>query len=361
MLNSQLFLETKNNLEKIGWQNDMRSGLKNKKELEAFLNCKIPETPYQFFIPKKLALKIKKLGPESVLWKQFIPSEEENNQSLQDEGLEDPIGDKAYQKPGQLIHRYKNRVLFLPTEKCPVYCRYCFRKNELGRNDDLFHPEFEKSLAYLNTHPEINEVIFSGGDPLILSDKKIFNYLKEFSKIPSIKYIRLHTRVPMIIPGRINDDFLQILKFGVKSFSSFALSIHLNHLDEIDSEVEKRIEKLQIKGLTLLSQTVLLNGINDTPEDLKALFYKLIELKIRPYYLHHPDQVKGGMHFYVPLKKGREIYSTLHNSLPGWAVPQYVIDIPGGEGKVSAFNPENLEFSGQLISKSGKYFPLDIK
>lgn len=361
MLNSQLFTESQNNNDKIEWQNEMRSGLKTNKDLGNFLNCKLPETPYQFFIPKKLAIKIKKLGPESVLWKQFIPSIEENDTVLQSEGLKDPIGDKTYKKTGQLIHRYKNRVLFLPTEKCPVYCRYCFRKNELGQNDDLFQPDFDKTLNYLKTHPEINEVIFSGGDPLILSDKKIFAYLKEFSKIPSIKYIRLHTRIPLIIPGRINEDLIQILKFGVKVFSSFSLSIHLNHVDEIDHEIEKRLEKLQIKGLNLLSQTVLLKGINDTPKDLIDLFSKLIELKVRPYYLHHPDQVEGGMHFYLPLKKGREIFSHLHNSLPGWAIPKYVFDIPGGEGKVAAYNPETFEYSGQLISKSGEYISVGIK
>jgi len=331
------------------WQDDMRTALKNAEDLKTFFDCEIPATPYSVFLPKTFAEKIKKGGPNSPLWKQFVPQIEENSP----EGLLDPIGDKIYLKAPQIIHRYKNRALFLPTTNCPVICRYCFRKNELSFSQDLFLPRFNETLNYLRNNPQIEELIFSGGDPLILSDEKLSYYLSEFEKIPSLKFIRLHTRTPIILPSRITDNLISVLKSS--SFKKITVAIHVNHSDELDEEVKEAI--LKMKGLNLLSQTVLLKGINDHSQILKELIHNLVSLNIRPYYLHHPDKVKGGMNFYLDIERGRKIYQALRDEVPGWAIFNYVVDVPGGKGKTPAFNPESFVFSGNLMGKDGNLYP----
>jgi len=338
----------------VKWQSEFRSALKTIQDINQFFNLNLKESKYTVFIPLELAYKIKIAGKNSILWKQFIPDVKMEEGHFQEVGLTDPIGDHNHNKAPQLVHRYKNRVLFFPTTKCPVICRYCFRKNELSNPDELFDVAFKETLSYLANHKEVNEVIFSGGDPLILGDQKISNYLKELSQIPHIKYIRFHTRTPIVMPSRITEDFIDVIKNATKLFNKITFVIHTNHRDEFDQDVDNAINMLATSKVQLLSQSVLMANINDNKEDLINLFYKLDDLGIRPYYLHHPDQVKGGLHFYIPLEKGRKIYSELRKEIPGWLIPQYIIDIPNGEGKVSAFNPENFEFSGRLINKEGE-------
>jgi lysine 2,3-aminomutase len=331
----------------MNWMEELRTAFKTNEELEAFLDCKIPKTPYSIFLPRNFAKKIKDMGPNSSLWKQFIPQIEENSP----EGLMDPIGDQEFLKAPQLIHRYKNRALFLPTTTCPVICRYCFRKNELN-GQDLFFPRFKETLDYLINNPQIEELIFSGGDPFVLSDEKISFYLEEFAKISSIKYIRFHTRTPIILPSRITPNLVKIL--NEYSFKKLTIAIHVNHFEELDPEVGEAISRL--KGINLISQTVLLRGVNDDPKILKELIHHLISLDIRPYYLHHPDKVKGGMNYYLDIKRGREIYHSLRDEVPGWALFNYVVDLPGGKGKSPAFNPESFAFSGNLLGKDGNLY-----
>jgi lysine 2,3-aminomutase len=346
-------------VEKENWTDEFKSSFKSIEDLFNYLGkdfserLSLVEKSYPVFIPRKLAKKIKLLGPESALAKEFLPSEYELDSNLNQYGLADPIGDKIFFKAPQLIHRYHSRALFSPTTICPVHCRYCFRKNELNSDEEIFQNDFLSTLDYLNAHPEISEIIFTGGDPFTLSNEKIEKYLTGFSKINSIKDVRFHTRYPIIMPERINSGLLRILDSFSKRFRTISIGVHCNHVDEFDSDAESAIKKLANANLQLLSQTVLLKGVNDEVSILLELFEKFIDLKIRPYYLHHPDRVKGGMHFYLPLEKGREVYAGLRDKLPGWAIPHYVIDIPEGHGKVTAFNPEDLKFSGQLISKNG--------
>ncbi|MFZ4713460.1 MAG: KamA family radical SAM protein [Bacteriovoracaceae bacterium] len=335
------------------WKESMRSAFKNSLALEVFLNQKIAQTSFPLFVPHKLAKKIKNLGPMSALWKQFIPSHLENNSS----GLIDPIGDQKHSQGSQIIHRYQNRVLFMPTSVCPVMCRYCFRKNELTENLDFLTPDFEKTLQYLNSHTEINEVIFSGGDPFILTDEKLDFYLSAFSKIPHLKYIRFHTRTPIVMPERVTAGLIEVLTRHQASFSKLFIALHINHMEELDPEVEDAICRLSEHRIELLSQTVLLKGINDDVSTLKELLETLVDMNVRPYYLHHPDPVKGGSHFMLTLKEGRTIYGKLRDLLPGWALPQYIIDIPEGFGKVLAFNGESLDFGGYLLSRELKTIP----
>ena len=339
-----------------GWKDEFRNSLKSSRDLSHFFggdedSFKLSKS-YPLFLPKTYAQKIK--SAESPLGKQFLPSKIEDEEEIQNKGSIDPIGDQEFQKVPQLIHRYKNRALFTPTTKCPIICRYCFRKNELNQKLPLFKPKFDEVIKYLRQHEEVEEIIFTGGDPLILSDNQIQEYLEKFAELKSIKYIRFHTRTPIILPSRITQNFCNLIKKARNHFKKVSIALHSNHREEIDHEVEKAILKLKETKATLLSQTVLLKGVNDNVKALKNLFLKLAELDIQPYYLHHPDLVKGAMHFYLSIEEGRKIYAKLRNIIPGWAIPQYVVDIPGGEGKISAFNPEKYEFSGQLINKKGK-------
>ncbi len=344
------------------WTTEFKSSYKTLAELEAFLGFSVSASPevtatYPVFIPRRLAQKIKTQGPDSVLARQFLPHQ--NELENQQAGFSDPIGDQRFLKAPQLIHRYPTRALFAPTTVCPVHCRYCFRKNELYAKEEMFRPEFEQTMDYLKSHPEISEIIFTGGDPFTLSDEKILFYLDSFKTIPSIKDVRFHTRYPVSLPERIDEGLLKILITAQKSFRTVSVAIHVNHIDEFDQDAAHAIERLSTTGVQLLSQTVLLRGVNDQREALVNLFQEFIRLKVRPYYLHHPDQVKGGLHFYLSLEQGRTLYHSLRQELPGWAIPQYIIDLPGGEGKVPAHNSESHQFSGHLITLHGDTISLE--
>jgi lysine 2,3-aminomutase len=337
----------------LTWKSDFQAAYKNSSDLFHFLgwddDSSLVEKKYPLFIPQNLAKKIKAQGKTGVLAREFLP----DLQELSDLGLDDPIGDKIYNTAPQLIHRYPSRALFTPTSICPVHCRYCFRKNELNANDELFAADFDKTLEYLKQRSEISEIIFTGGDPLTLSNEKLQTYLEAFSKIDSIKDVRFHTRYPVILPSRLDDGFKNLLQDYARKFRTISLAIHANHVDEFDQESIQKIRELSKLNIQLLSQTVLLKDVNNSLNTLLELFNLFISLKVRPYYLHHPDQVKGGLHFYLSLEEGRKLYAQLRALLPGWAIPQYVIDIPGGSGKVGAFNPETTHFSGQLIAVNG--------
>jgi lysine 2,3-aminomutase len=338
----------------LSWKSDFQSAFKNSSDLFSFLGWKddspLVEKKYPLFIPQRLAQKIKTQGPTGILAREFLPDQKE----LSEQGMIDPIGDKEHYKAPQLIHRYYSRALFTPTSVCPVHCRYCFRKNELNANDELFAADFDKTIEYLKQHPEISEIIFTGGDPLTLSNEKLRKYLEAFSEIESLKDIRFHTRYPVILPSRLDQDFLDLMKEYNLKFRTITLAIHANHVDEFDEESNQKIKELSQTGIQLLSQTVLLKDVNNNLVALTDLMNHFISLKVRPYYLHHPDQVQGGLHFYLGLEEGRLLYGQLRTKLPGWGIPHYVIDIPGGAGKVGAYNPETTQFSGQLLGIQGE-------
>jgi lysine 2,3-aminomutase len=282
------------------------------------------------------------------LKKQFLPDPRELNPI----GFLDPIGDQVHQKTGMLIHRYKNRALFIPTNKCPINCRYCFRKNELLTSEETFSEDFKTTIEYLALHPEIQEIIFTGGDPFMISDEKIQFYLTEFSKISHLKLIRFHTRTPVISPKRLTLQLKNLLHdFSKRFFMNIVL--HTNHLSELSDEFKATLFDFQTLEIPWLSQTVLLREVNNDSLVLKDLFYSLSLLKIRPYYLHHPDQVKGAMHFYLSIEEGRKIYHELRQQLPGWMLPHYIVDIPHGFGKNLAYNSEHFSFTGQFIDLYG--------
>lgn len=305
-------------------------------------------------VPISFMKKVERSVPLSA---QFIQDSIEYDEEFQKGGSIDPIGDNDKLVAPQLIHRYSNRVLFLPVKTCPVNCRYCFRKNEIHTKgfDDIFSENFSQTLHYLEEHPEIDEIIFTGGDPFSLNNNRLEFYLQAFSKLSNIKNIRFHTRYTTVLSKRFTTDLLNILVQYLNNFENLIIVTHTNHPDEFCSDVENLFIKIDSLGLKHLTQSVLLKGVNDNPEILISLFKKISSLRAIPYYLHHPDKVKGAMHFYLDLEIGRKIYSELRKSLSGWQLPQYIIDIPGGHGKVSAYNPETFRFSGSLISQNSSF------
>lgn len=333
----------------LSWQEIYRTSLRNQKQLEDFLGVELTKTPYSILIPKPFAEKIKQAGIYSPLGLQFLPQTPENDQ----QGFDDPIGDKVnYKNPG-IIHRYKKRILFTPTVNCPIHCRYCFRKNELNPGEDFLKGSIKSLTNYLLDHPDVEEVILTGGDPLILSDEKLLE-IAEVISISSVKYFRIHTRTPIILPERVNDRFIKTLKTITELFEQVIFVVHTNHKDELYPEVQAALKKISNLPIRCLTQTVLLKNINSDSDTLINLFQSIVKIKFSPYYLHHPDLVKGAMHFYLDLEEGRKIYSKLRNQLPGWAIPHYIIDHPDGHGKQLAFNPETYGFSGNLLNLQGE-------
>ncbi len=308
------------------WQKELRQNIRSVKDFNDYFEKNLTsDFPYDINIPLHIAKEIKE-NKSSVLIKQFMPIEEELEN--QNQGVDDPIGDQENSLNDGIVHRYNNRILFFPTSTCPVICRYCFRKNELSTGADVLKGKLKVLDEYLSKNLNINEVILSGGDPLVLSNQRILEILNIIKTHSSIKYLRFHTRTPVSLPSRITKDFIKTIKEN-KGRLKIVFSIHVNHASEITSDVESAFEKLS--HFQLLSQTVLLKGINDCPLILKSLIYKLDQNSIRPYYLHHPDKVKGGMHFMVSKDHGQAIMRKLRKEVSGWLLPHYIQDNPSGK------------------------------
>ncbi|MEE2671302.1 MAG: KamA family radical SAM protein [Bdellovibrionota bacterium] len=275
-----------------------------------------------------------KLAESAAIRKQFLYSNDEEDQT---DGLLDPIGDALRAKGNGIIHRYKNRILFMPTTACPVNCRYCFRRNELVSPSSFLKGKLNELETYLKKHPEVEEVILTGGDPLVLNNQRLEEVFKILIKCGT-RFLRIHTRAPAVDPTRIDDGFLKLIEKFQASFKRIFLVIHTNHPDELDSLIANSIEKLNGLKITLLSQSVLLKGVNDDAEILKRLMERLVEIGITPYYLHHPDKVKGAMHFYLSEDEGLKIYRQLKSICSGWAIPHYILDSSEGTGKKFMIN-----------------------
>lgn len=247
----------------------------------------------------------------------------------------DPCGEDGDMAAPGLVHRYPDRVLFLVNETCSVYCRYCTRSRVVGSGEH--EVDFEAAYAYLEANPQIRDVLISGGDPLVMADHKLDAIITRLKAIPHIELVRVGTKIPVVLPQRITDDFVAMLK----KHAPFYMSIHFLHPDEITPEVEAACNKLADAGVMTFSQTVLLQGVNDDPEVMKTLMHKLLKLRVRPYYIYQCDPVEGTSHFRTPVSKGLEIMRHLRGHTTGYAIPTYVIDAPGGGGKVPIY-PETV-------------------
>ena len=250
--------------------------------------------------------------------------------------LSDPCGEDSHSPVPGLVHRYPDRVLFLVTDRCAAYCRYCTRSRLVSNATGYdFHPEFDKQIAYIAAHPEIRDVLLSGGDPLLLSDEKLENLLSRLRAIPHVEFLRIGSRIPTFLPQRITPELCAMLK----QFHPLFLSIHSNHPRELTTEVRAALGRLADAGIPLGNQTVLLKHVNDDADVMKAHLQKLLMCRVKPYYIYQCDLIAGSAHLRTSVRKGIEIMEKLRGHTTGYAVPQYVIDAPGGGGKVPV-NPE---------------------
>lgn len=263
------------------------------------------------------------------IFQQYVPQLDELD--IRSDEMADPTGDAPHGKVKGIIHRYEDRLLLTPTHTCQVYCRFCFRREKVGQGSStLSKAELDAAIAYIAAHTEIHEVILSGGDPLVLSDRRLGEIMNQLSANDHVQVIRFHTRVPMVEPSRITPALLKAMKVRPAVY----VVVHVNHVAELSKAVCTGLKRLARAGIPLLSQTVLLKGVNDDAETLANLFRALIANRVKPYYLHHLDRAKGTSHFRVSIKRGQEIMRSLRGRLSGIAQPTYVIDIPGGFGKV---------------------------
>jgi lysine 2,3-aminomutase len=280
--------------------------------------------------------------PHDPIARQFLPSLEELN--VLPEERADPIGDAAHSPVPGIVHRHPDRVLFKVVAACPVYCRFCFRREMIGpgKENALSKEDFEAALSYITAHSEIWEVILTGGDPFILSPRRIAEITSRLAAIAHVKVIRWHTRVPVTDPERVSDDLVAALHApGATSY----VAVHANHAREFAPEAKVAIARLADGGIPLVSQSVLLKGVNDDVESLTDLMRAFVENRIKPYYLHHPDLAPGTSHFRLSIEEGLALVRQLRASLSGLAMPTYVLDIPGGFGKVP-LESTNVEKTG---------------
>jgi lysine 2,3-aminomutase len=284
---------------------------------------------YAIAITPTILKAIDPSDPQDPLARQFVPNSAELL-TLPHE-LSDPIGDAKHSPVEGIVHRYPDRVLLKIVHSCPVYCRFCFRREMVGPGGaSLAGIKLDKAIQYIKDHPEIWEVIMTGGDPFILSARRAHELSQRLAAIPHVKVIRWHTRVPVVEPERLTPAFVAALKVPGKATY---VAIHANHASELGEKARAAISRLADAGIVLISQSVLLRGVNDHPDILADLMRTFVENRVKPYYLHHPDLAPGTSHFRLTLAEGQDIVRALRGKLSGLCQPEYVLDIPGGYGK----------------------------
>lgn len=266
--------------------------------------------------------------PEDPLRKTVVPHIAESHVAV-GEAL-DPLGEDHTSPVLGIVHRYPDRALFLATSFCSVYCRYCTRSRLVGGHAELLEAHWNRALEYLERHTEIRDVIISGGDPLTLSDESLARLLARFKQMRHIQMLRIGTKVPFVLPQRITPALVKVLK----SYRPLYINIHATHPHELSDEGKLACNRLADAGIVLGSQTVLLKGVNDSVEVMMELFHKLLSVRVRPYYLFQCDPIVGSAHFRTTIDKGKEIMDGLRGHTSGLAIPYYVVDTPGGGGKV---------------------------
>jgi lysine 2,3-aminomutase len=266
--------------------------------------------------------------------RQVIPRIEETHRASWE--LSDPCGEENHSPVPGLVHRYPDRVLFLVTDRCASYCRYCTRSRLVSNATGYdFHPDFRQQIEYIRKTPTIRDVLLSGGDPLLLNDEKLEYLLGELRAIPHVEFLRIGSRIPIFLPQRITPELCARLK----KFHPLFISIHVNHPRELTVEAREGLARLADAGIPLGNQSVLLSGVNDDVETMRALVQKLLMCRVKPYYLYQCDLISGSAHLRASVRKGLEVMDGLRGHTTGYAVPQYVIDAPGGGGKVPV-NPD---------------------
>src|SRR5471032_2785274 len=344
------------------WQWQMRNSVKSLKQLEGRIELSQEEHAGVLLANTKLAMGITPyffnlidpFDPDFPIRRQVIPRIEEMTYEPTD--LADPCGEDHDMPVPGLVHRYPDRVLFLVTDRCASYCRYCTRSRVVsGVGEQELHTEFEAIFRYLEKHTEVRDVLLSGGDALIFSDDKLERILSRLRAIPHIEFLRIGTRVPIFLPQRITPELCAMLQ----KYHPLWMSVHVNHPRELTIEVKQALERLANHGIPLGNQSVLLSGVNDDVETMKTLVQKLLMCRVRPYYVYQCDLINGSSHLRASVAKGIEIIEGLRGHTTGYAVPQFVIDAPGGGGKVP-INPGYVLYHDQekivIRNYEGKIF-----
>lgn len=265
--------------------------------------------------------------PGDPIWKQCVPDRIE----LEDlDGVEDPLNEDAMSPVPNITHRYPDRVLFLVTSQCGMYCRFCTRKRKVGNSDKISMKGLESAFNYIEQHKEIRDVILSGGDPLMLTDYMLEKILMRLRQIPHVEIIRIGSKMPCVLPQRITPKLCSM----IKKYHPVYVNTHFNHPWEITPESSKACQMLADSGCPVGNQTVLMKGVNDDPDVIKELMQKLLKMRVKPYYLYMADETKGANHFRTSIRTGLEIMDKLRGHTSGLAIPYFVIDAPGGGGKI---------------------------
>ena len=252
--------------------------------------------------------------------------------------MADPCGEDGHSPVPGLVHRYPDRVLFLVTDRCAAYCRYCTRSRLVSNASGYdFIPDFQRQIDYIRKTPSIRDVLLSGGDPLLMSDGRLESLLRQLREIPHVEFLRIGSRIPIFLPQRITPELCSMLK----SFHPLFISVHANHPRELTSEVQEALGRLADAGIALGNQSVLLRGVNDDVTTMTALLHKLLMCRVKPYYLYQCDLISGSAHLRTSVREGLELMRAIRGHTSGYATPQYVVDAPGGGGKVP-LNPEYI-------------------
>ncbi|MCV9962140.1 lysine-2,3-aminomutase-like protein [Pararhizobium sp. BT-229] len=285
---------------------------------------------YAIAITPAMAALIDPADPNDPIARQFVPDAAELVRLPEER--EDPIGDGAHSPVEGIVHRYPDRVLLKAVHVCPVYCRFCFRREMVGPQGlgTLASQAMDKAFAYIADHPEIWEVILTGGDPLVLSPRRLASIMERLSAIDHVKIVRFHTRVPVVEPERVDAALIAALKASGKTTY---LALHANHPRELTADARAACARLVDAGIVMVSQSVLLKGVNDDAEILATLMRAFVENRIKPYYLHHPDLAPGTSHFRLTIEEGQALVASLRGRVSGLCQPAYILDIPGGHGK----------------------------
>ena len=285
---------------------------------------------YAVAVPAALAAVINPDDPHDPIARQFVPDVAELEEHPEE--LVDPIGDAAHSPVEGVVHRYPDRVLLKLTHVCAVYCRFCFRREMVGPDKPaaLSNEALTRALDYIRGNPDIWEVILTGGDPLVLSARRLRAVMRELATIDHVKIVRIHTRVPVADPRRITPELVRAMKASGKATY---VALHVNHARELTVDARAAIARMADGGIVLLGQSVLLKGVNDTAEPLGELMRALVECRIKPYYLHHGDLAPGTAHLRTDIETGQRLMRELRGRFSGLCQPTYMLDIPGGHGK----------------------------
>ena len=322
---------------KITWHQHLAAAVRDPDELVDIL--RLPERfreparraarLFPLLVPRSFLHRIRPGDPQDPLLRQVLPLDLEESDVP---GFEtDPVGDLQAERAPGLLHKYRGRALLITSGLCAIHCRYCFRRHYPYDEAPKSLAAWEPAFRELAEDASLSEIILSGGDPLVLTDSTLARLANRLSKIPHLRRLRIHSRLPVVIPERVDDNLLGWL---TATRLSPWFVVHVNHPREIDSQCAAALTRLVTAGVPVLNQSVLLSGVNDDPDTLAALSEKLVELRAMPYYLHQLDPVAGAAHFHVNEERGLEIVAELRKRLPGYAVPRYVREIPGAPHKI---------------------------